>query len=110
MQYWTLWKHGPDREPNGVLAAHLVACTDSFDALTRRGAQLTAQHSSADSPGDEWIEWPRGSRRYQLGTERDGTYMVIEPDVVPETVWAPLEAIHVPAVDQWLDEDVHSLR
>jgi hypothetical protein len=36
--------------------------------------------------------------------------MVIEPDVVPETVWAPLEAIHVPAVDQWLDEDVHSLR
>jgi len=110
MEYWTLWKHGPDREPNGALAPHLVACTDSFDTLARLGALHTAQCNPEAGPGGEWMEWPSGSRRYQLGCERDGTYMVIERDIVPETVWAPLDAVHVPVVDQWLDEDLHSFR
>lgn len=110
MQFWTLWKHGPDREPNGELAAHLVACTDSFEALARRGAQLSAGLGEDRAAAGEWIESPRGSRRYQLGAERDGAYLVIEPDVAPEMSWEPAPDAPLPAVDQWLDEDVHSLR
>ena len=109
MQLWTLWKHGPDREPNGELAAHLVACTDSFDALARRGAQLAAQRGDPPTAAD-WLESPRGSRRYQLGAVRDGVYLVIEPDIAPETTWEPALDAPLPVAQSWLDEDVHSLR
>jgi len=110
MQFWTLWKLGPDREPDGALAAHLVACTDSFDTLARRGAHLAALFGDDRARIAEWIESPRGSRRYQLGTERDGAYMVIEPDIAPETNWELATAAPLQEFDPWLDEELHSLR
>ena len=110
MQFWTLWKYGSEREPNGELAAHLVACTDSFEALARRGAQRAAQIGGDNGSAREWTEWPLGSRRYRLGTEGDGAYMVIEPDIASETVWEPAAEALLPAVEQWPDEDIHSLR
>jgi hypothetical protein len=110
MQFWTLWKHGPDREPNGALVAHLVACSDSFEALARRGAQLAAQFGRGSPAAMNWLESPRGARRYQLGSEDHGAYLVIEPDIAPEVDWQPLVRTRPPAASDWLDEDAHSLR
>jgi len=108
MPFWTLWKHGPDREPRGAPAAHLVACTDSFETLARRGARLAAAFGAA--PAGDWIESPRGSGRFRLGAEEDGAYLVIEADADPDAQWAPHAGAPPPAAKDWLDEDAHSLR
>ncbi|MCZ7562585.1 MAG: hypothetical protein M5U08_01285 [Burkholderiales bacterium] len=87
-----------------------MACTDSFEALARRGAQLAAA-LGAVRPGErDWIESPRGSRRYRLGAETDGAYLVIEADADPDAQWVPHAGAPPPASRDWLDEDAHSLR
>ena len=47
MNFWMLWKSGPDREADGALATHLVAATDSLEALFRRGERLAEHHGLA---------------------------------------------------------------
>jgi hypothetical protein len=105
MNFWMLWKSGPDREADGALATHLVAATDSLEALFRRGEHLAERNGLA---GFGWVATPGGVPAYQLGSAMAGVLFVIKPEPIPRAERA--EAVAPPNLDNWLDDASHSDR
>jgi hypothetical protein len=98
MNLWMLWKSGPDREADGALATHLVAATDSLEALFRRGEHLAERHGLT---GSGWVAAPDSVPAYQLGSAAAGVFFVIEPEPIPRR---ERQASAPPHLDNWLDE------